>query len=188
MTANLTGRAIALALIAATSFAQTPPVQPTSKAASTLDFQREIRPLLSDNCFQCHGPDSDTRMAGLRLDRKETALEPRRRSIVPGKSAESLLYQRITATTLPPHAARALAQEPHARADRQAQDLDRPGRAMAGALGLPRARRTRPPAVRNAAWSRNPIDRFILARLEARAWRPRPSRTIVHSSAASRST
>jgi hypothetical protein len=66
-----------------------------SLCGATVDFQRQIRPLLSDNCFQCHGPDSDTRMAGLRLDRKESALAV----IVPGKAAESRLYQRITAPT-----------------------------------------------------------------------------------------
>ena len=58
----------------------------------------EIRPILSDNCFQCHGPDSAARQAGLRLDRKEAALEarPNGAPIVPGKSADSLLYQRIS--------------------------------------------------------------------------------------------
>src|SRR5437867_8681708 len=64
-----------------------------------IDFQREIRPILSDNCFQCHGPDSATRMAGLRLDMKDSALAPRANGapIVPGKSSASLLYQRISA-------------------------------------------------------------------------------------------
>src|SRR5437660_12631295 len=75
--------------------------QPPQKP--TIDFQREIRPILSENCFQCHGPDAGTRMAGLRLDLKESAM-----AVVKGKSAESLLYQRISATDaarrMPPEA------------------------------------------------------------------------------------
>ena len=69
-----------------------------AQTAPAVDFQREIRPILSDNCFQCHGPDSAARQAGLRLDRRESALEvrPNGAPIVPGKSAESLLYQRIS--------------------------------------------------------------------------------------------
>jgi mono/diheme cytochrome c family protein len=67
-------------------------------AGKPVDFQREIRPLLAENCFQCHGPDSKTRMAGLRLDLKDAAFEARKggRPIVPGKAAESLVYQRIS--------------------------------------------------------------------------------------------
>ena len=49
-----------------------------AQAETPIDFQRQVRPVLSDNCFQCHGPDSTTRMAGLRLDRKEDALEVRK--------------------------------------------------------------------------------------------------------------
>src|SRR6516162_11003770 len=59
-----------------------------------VDFQREIRPILSDNCFQCHGPDEKRRMAKLRLDLKDDAA----RVLTPGKSDQSLLYQRISAT------------------------------------------------------------------------------------------
>ena len=70
-----------------------------AQADTAIDFQREIRPVLSENCFQCHGPDSTTRMAGLRLDRKEAAFEVRKSgaAVVPGKPAASLLYQRISA-------------------------------------------------------------------------------------------
>ena len=75
-------------------------VAPLAVAQNKIDFQRNIRPILSDNCFQCHGPDSKTRMAGLRLDQKEAVLEVRKRgaAIVPGKPVESLLVQRISDT------------------------------------------------------------------------------------------
>src|SRR5271169_5532412 len=65
-----------------------------------VDFQREIRPILSDNCFQCHGPDSASRQADLRLDKRDSALAGLADGtpIVPGKSAESLVYQRISST------------------------------------------------------------------------------------------
>ena len=97
-------------------------------ATPPVDFQREIRPILSDNCFQCHGPDSAARQAGLRLDRRESALEarPNGAPIVPGKSAESLLYQRISDPDANlPHASGRLPQAADRGADRAAQALDR---------------------------------------------------------------
>src|SRR5437764_10052271 len=66
-------------------------------AFAAVDFDREIRPILSDNCFTCHGPDAKKRMANLRLDSPDGGAFANN-VVVPGKSAESHLFQRISAT------------------------------------------------------------------------------------------
>ena len=65
-------------------------------AAAPLQFNRDIRPLLSDNCFSCHGPDASHRQADLRLDVRDAAVAAG--AIVPGKAAESTLVERIRST------------------------------------------------------------------------------------------
>jgi len=69
-----------------------------ARAAGPIDFNRDVRPILSDNCFACHGPDTATIKAGLRLDRRDDALkggESDGPAIVPGKPDESTLLQRV---------------------------------------------------------------------------------------------
>src|SRR5947207_16016720 len=66
--------------------------------AEKLHFNRDIRPLMSDTCFHCHGPDKNARKAGLRLDIREEALKPAKSGelpIVPGKPEQSEIIKRL---------------------------------------------------------------------------------------------
>src|ERR1700680_2582962 len=70
-----------------------------TQANAAVDFNREIRPILSDNCFKCHGPDDKQRMAKLRLDIRDGGVfapRPKGALIIPGDSAKSTLYQRVS--------------------------------------------------------------------------------------------
>src|SRR6267142_2125429 len=74
--------------------------EPSPRAKTTVDFGRDILPIFSENCIQCHGPDEKARKAKLRFDTKEGAFRVKdgKAVIVPGKSTESELVRRITTT------------------------------------------------------------------------------------------
>jgi mono/diheme cytochrome c family protein len=144
-------------------------------------FTRDIKGILSNRCIRCHGPDAADRHGGgaegLRLDTYvgATADLGGHAAIVPGRPDESELVARITATDPdlvmpPPEAGEPL---PAAQIDTLRHWI------AAGATYEPHwayvpPRRPALPAVRDAAWPRNEIDRFILARLEAEGLAPQP--------------
>jgi Protein of unknown function (DUF1553)/Protein of unknown function (DUF1549)/Planctomycete cytochrome C len=153
--------------------------QPVAAAnVAPLAYNSDIRPILSNNCFKCHGPDARERKAELRLDIAAEARKPTISgaiAIVPGKPDESELVARVFATdesTLmpPPDSHKQLS--PHER------DLLRrwvaEGAAYQAHWSFIAPERARLPMVAHTAWPRNPIDRFVLARLEREGLQPSP--------------
>ncbi|HXG13215.1 MAG TPA: PSD1 and planctomycete cytochrome C domain-containing protein, partial [Gemmataceae bacterium] len=146
--------------------------------APAVDFNRHIRPILSENCFACHGPDAKQRKAKLRLDTKEGAFGELRsglRAIVPGKSAESELIARITSddpafVMPPPTTGKKLTPEQIALVK---QWIDQ-GAPWSSHWAFVPPQRPALPKVKDGAWPRNPIDHFILARLESEGLAPSP--------------
>src|SRR4051812_44542840 len=72
----------------------------SARADAAVDFQRDVRPILSDYCFKCHGPDDNARKGKLRLDRRDDAVKGGRSgpALVPGKPDVSELIKRVTST------------------------------------------------------------------------------------------
>ncbi|MCS6777711.1 MAG: DUF1553 domain-containing protein [Chloroherpetonaceae bacterium] len=144
------------------------------RSPARVQFNRDIRPILSDHCFACHGPDRNSRKAGLRLDVRAEALK--RRVIVPGKPEQSTLIARIFSTGTVPIMPPPSAHKPLTA--RQKELLRRwiaqgaPYEAHWAFTPLPR--HIPVPKVRNIRWVRNPIDAFVLARLEALGIAPSP--------------
>jgi len=151
----------------------------TQPLPAAIEFNRDIRPILSDKCFQCHGPASQ--FATLRFDQEDgakRALKDGRFAIVPGDPSKSQLIARISAT------------DPAVRMPRS-QNGAAPGEPLTeGQVALltrwieqgatwqkhwsfiPPNRPEVPTDLRNAAWVRNPIDAFVLQRLEREGLKP----------------
>ena len=151
--------------------------QPSTKSAPVVDFQRVVRPILSDNCFACHGPDKNTRMVDLRLDTQEGAFTARDNGtpIVPGNLQASLVYQRITepdpARRMPPESShKSLTAEQKEILKRWIEQ----GASWKQHWSFVPTARPAFPAVKTKAWIRNPIDQFILAKLESAGLQPAP--------------
>ncbi|RLS30648.1 MAG: DUF1553 domain-containing protein [Planctomycetota bacterium] len=151
------------------------PATPVAPAASSprLSYNKDVRPILVDYCFSCHGADSASRQADLRLDKRDAAIEFG--AIVPGDADSSPFLDRIydddPAEVMPPPATKkSLSAE-------QKEILKRwigEGAEYEPHWSFIAQQRPELPAVNNQAWARNPIDRFVLARLEAEGLTPAP--------------
>ena len=154
-------------------------------ADASVDFQRDVRPILADNCFACHGPDEAAREADLRLDTREGAFgtrppagrSSRRRgaAVVAGDVAGSLLVDRIRHRNdrrrMPPAVSnKSLNDEQIAVLTRWIEE----GATWDQHWSFQAIADPSPPAVRNEAWVRSPLDRFVLDRLEEEGLEPAP--------------
>ena len=142
-----------------------------------IQFNRDIRPILSENCFRCHGPDSAHREAGLRLDVRDDAIDKRASgaAIVPGDPATSQLVSRITSND--PHAKMPPENSGRNLTPRQIELLQTwisNGAKYEAHWSLVPPRTHEPPEVKNRNWPRSPIDCFVLAKLEQQQLQPSP--------------
>ena len=138
-------------------------------APPIIDFARDIRPILSENCFQCHGPDADAREADLRLDVRERVFgtEDSPGVVIPRRPDDSQVYLRITAADedgrMPP---------PEVRERLSLEQIERirlwieQGAKWQPHWAFAPLERPAVPEANDAVWIRNAIDAFILARLE----------------------
>ncbi|MFM7206872.1 MAG: DUF1553 domain-containing protein [Planctomycetaceae bacterium] len=138
-------------------------------AAAAPDFAREVRPILSNRCFKCHGPDERHREAGLRLDVPDAAtavLDSGHRAVVPGHADDSELIARITSTDPdlvmpPPHTKAALTADER----RILGEWIESGADYRTHWAFVKPARPAVPTVERDDWSRTDLDRFVQARL-----------------------
>lgn len=147
------------------------------QAAGPVRFNRDIRPIMSDTCFRCHGPDVKSRMAGLRLDIRQDALKPTKSGItpiVPGAPEKSAIIDRIFAANpvriMPPKHAHKDLTEPQKDTIRR---WVAEGAVYEGHWAYEPVKRPAPPSV-GGALVRNPIDAFVQDRLRQENLTPSP--------------
>jgi len=142
-------------------------------AQQSLNFNRDIRPILSENCFYCHGQDSHKRQADLRLDDRNVAIDAG--AIVPNNAAGSAIVQRINSDNpdelMPPvKSNRRLSAEQKALLERWISE----GAEYQTHWAFEAPVRPALPQVTTAGWVRNPIDSFVLHRLQLAGLHPSP--------------
>jgi hypothetical protein len=143
--------------------------------AAPVNFDREVRPILSDACYHCHGPDEKARKAKLRLDTKEGAfrVQDGKAVILPGKSSESELFKRITSADPdekmpPPDSNRKVTPEQIEKLKRWIDE----GAKWETHWAFVAPKKNPLPKVQKVEWPRNGIDYFVLSRLEQESLQP----------------
>ncbi|WP_303652536.1 PSD1 and planctomycete cytochrome C domain-containing protein [Paludisphaera mucosa] len=158
-----------VALLAATAGLSTAALA----ADARVEFNRDVRPILSENCYSCHGPDKNQRKAKLRLDDREAAIKDG--AIVPGKAEDSELVSRILSTddqeVMPPREAHKTLSDAQKKI---LQDWVAQGAEYQAHWAYVAPTRHPLPEVHRKEWVRNPIDAFLLASLEAKGVEPSP--------------
>ncbi|MHB1557546.1 MAG: PSD1 and planctomycete cytochrome C domain-containing protein [Isosphaeraceae bacterium] len=149
-----------------------------ARAKRSVDFNREVRPILAKNCFACHGQDEARRAKKLRLDVREAAITPLEdgnAAIVPGDPDSSELVERITtddeSLRMPPR--KTGHRLTSAEVDTLKTWIEQGANYARHWALIPPAAQTLP-AARDGSWPRNGIDRWILARLESEGLKPSP--------------
>jgi hypothetical protein len=145
-------------------------------AAPPVDFNRDVRPILSDHCYACHGPDENKRKGGLRLDRQEDAfreLKSGQRALVAGDTNRSSLVARILTQDAdelmpPPKHLKPLTPEQIGVLVRWVRE----GAKWQEHWSFVAPKRPELPPVKDRRWPKNELDHFILARLEQAGIRP----------------
>lgn len=155
-----------------------PPTKTVTKPVP-IDFDRDVRPILADNCFSCHGFDANKRVAGLRLDTAAGAfakLASGKQAIVPGKPEESELLKRILLPEshglhMPPISTKKVLTTAQVGILRRwiAQ-----GAVYKKHWAFETPVRPTVPTVKNGKWVRNSVDAFVLSRLEKEGLKPSP--------------
>ena len=148
--------------------AQTP--VPTVAAPKNVNFDRDVLPILSSHCYKCHGPDATKAAAGLRLDLANNA------AIIKGKPEKSLLIHRVSekdpANRMPPEDSGVKPLKPNEIAI--ISQWIRQGAAYEKHWSYVPPTMPKAPILKNKTWAKNPLDQFVLAKLEAANLKPEP--------------
>jgi mono/diheme cytochrome c family protein len=141
--------------------------QPAQATEPTVDFRREVLPILADRCFACHGPDAGAREADLRLDQRDAALA--NSAFIPGDASASELIRRIdalgTEELMPPASSKKSLSNAERNTLRRWIEQGAPYRSH---WSFEPVAKPEPPTVRQSALIRGPLDQFVLVELESK--------------------